>query len=165
MGKIGMLTGHRPQKIKSNAHQRVKAWIRKMMIMLRDEHDVTDWIWGGALGTDQWGAEIAQDLGLGTHAYLAFPRMENSWKKEETRNHFLQLVANSTTSKTLSKSFSYLAYFVRDKAMIDDADIGLSVFNGSPGGTEITLKYNREVGHIPMYIFNPDNGEVELYAP
>jgi uncharacterized phage-like protein YoqJ len=116
------------------------------------------------MGVDQWGARIALDLGCEVRAYLPFPNMEVKWNYD-TRKEFHYLLKASSSVKCYSDEFSNKAYWIRDKAMVDDADVCVSVWNGATnGGTYITTQYALTGAHKPMYRYNPDTGETISYG-
>lgn len=161
--KIGMFTGHRPNRLGGYSpcamHTRVKGWLHRVIA----ESGVRIWLWGGAMGVDQWGARTALDLGCEIRAYLPFPNMEQRWNYD-TRKEFHALVKASTKSDPLSPVFSHQAYWVRDKAMVDDANLCLSVWDGAPnGGTYLTTHYNLTQAKKPMYMYNPNTDESMEY--
>ncbi len=164
VGRRGMFTGHRPERIPEESVAQVKEWLRHTVESLAKEYDVFSWAWGGARGVDQWGARAAvENRFTVARAYLPFPDMQKRWDYD-TRKEFDSLIKHSSEVKIFSPEYSNKAYWLRDKAMVDDADVCVAVWDGNPhGGTYITVSYAINTCQKPTIVYNPVTHRVSLH--
>lgn len=164
VGRNGMFTGHRPERIPTASVDAVKEWLSHTVQSLAMEYDVFGWAWGGARGVDQWGARAVIDNNLTfARAYLPFPDMQKRWDYD-TRKEFDSLIKHSSEVKIFSPEYSNKAYWLRDKAMVDSADVCVAVWDGvKHGGTYITASYAINTCKKPTIVYNPVTHKVSLH--
>jgi uncharacterized phage-like protein YoqJ len=159
-------TGHRPNKLggydESNliAHY-VKKELTGLIVDAMDD-GYTRFIFGGALGVDTWAGEIVAQLkeqlydGITLELYSPFEGQEGNWP-DESKIRYYELMARCDKIVEVSEP-GYAAWkmIVRDKAMVDESDLVIAVWNGDEGnsGTGHTVAYARKVGK-PLFIIDP----------
>lgn len=140
------ITGHRPKRL-SVPEESIYQWVTEKL----KELECTEAISGMALGTDIIFAKAAMDLGVPLKCY--FPYKKKKYSKDE------KLISGYADGvKYFSESYvSNKCYFDRDRALVDDCDVLLAVFdnNGFWGGTAYTVQYaldnNRTIIFYPFY--------------
>lgn len=123
------VTGHRPERLKGQ-EKLVKEWAVEQLTRLHPSM-IYD---GMARGTDQIIATAAKELNIPIICCYPFPKKYYSptekWIMEGNHIAFV------------SNKYSKMAYFVRDRFMVDNADALLCVWDGvGGGGTFITRNY------------------------
>lgn len=139
------ITGHRPKRL-SVPEESIYQWVTEKLKELK----CTEAISGMALGTDIIFAKAAMDLGVPLKCY--FPYKKKRYSKDE------KLISDYADDiKYFSESYGNRCYFDRDRALVDDCDVLLAVFdnNGFWGGTAYTVQYaldnNRTIIFYPFY--------------
>lgn len=144
-------TGHRPDKLGGwSAETQVKARY-KVRLALHGEllfhiRQPTTAISGMALGVDQWAAELCVELGIPFTAAIPFEGQEKMWPRYQQRA-YSQLLAKASKIHTVSpgKPFSrreaVAALQRRNEWMVDNCDLLLAYWNGTPGGTANCVRY------------------------
>lgn len=123
------VTGHRPQRLKGQ-QEMIKEWATKQLIKFNPSA-VYD---GMASGVDQIVAVAAKNLDIPIVCCYPFPKNNfhpiQEWIMENNQVIFI------------SPAYSKQSYIIRDKYMVDHADILLCVWDGiAAGGTYQTYKY------------------------
>lgn len=146
-------TGHRPHKLSDPSA--VKLAIRQFLVTQHALHPDLLVISGGALGVDQFAADICIDLDIPFVFILPFPVtiMSARWPARST-SHLLWLIKHAVRSYITSHEFSMAAYQLRNEAMVDHCDLLCAVFNGSPGGTSNCVRYAQQVNK-PVHTISP----------
>lgn len=137
-------TGHRPQKLNGKM-ETVKLSIHSFLEQQQQKHKKLLIISGGALGVDQYVAEIALELHIPYVMILPFPVqvMAKKWN-EESRKHLKRLIKSSVKTFVIQKDFSFEGYQRRNEAMVDHCDLLCAVWNGTSGGTKNCIDYAKE---------------------
>ena len=136
-----MVTGHRPDKLGGYNENPISTAVQKTMIyflnMLKNKHNKIWCISGMALGTDQWFAQHAVDLGIPFTAAVPFDGQEKKWP-QESQNKYKILIEHAREQVIVSPG-EYAGWKMsqRNKWMIDNSDIAIVVYDpGSKvGGT------------------------------
>ena len=128
------VTGHRPERLKGQ-EKMIKEWAVEQLTRLQPSV-VYD---GMAQGTDQIVAIAAKELDIPIVCCYAFPRCGyhpvEEWIMEGNQVRFI------------CNEYSKQAYWLRDKFMVDAADVVLTVWDGKGGGgTFITRNYALQQG-------------------
>ncbi len=148
-------TGYRPQKMPfgfDEADSRCVDFKKR----LRDTIESLIWqgyqhfISGGALGMDMYAAEAVLELkkeypDILLEMVSPFDEQATKWAREYQRRHdalFEQADIVTATGHTYTKS----CMFVRNRYLVDNADLLLAAYDGQPGGTEMTIRYARKMG-------------------
>ncbi len=175
-------TGHRPTKLGGYNPNPMRTWVKAQMLdavnraitKFGETHEIVI-VWGGALGVDQWAAQLANHLGLRHVCIIPFWGFEKRWpwaSKEafgalcETTdiNLLRQLFDHDVHGNTAGvmpvhssddNEYNPAAYQTRNKMMVDVADAVIAVWDGSPGGTANCVNYAQ--GRKPIVRINPNN--------
>ena len=147
--KTACFTGHRPNKLKGYSPEDNKEllWeIYNCCEHLIKNEDVGVFINGLALGVDQWSAKIVLRLKKKyPHIKLtsAVPCKDHSSKwKVESKKEWQHIIDNSDkVVHTSEEEYTPYCMQVRNKYMVDNSDIVVSVWDGSSGGTKNCVDY------------------------
>lgn len=142
-----MVTGHRPQRLHGN-ESLVRAWFDEKIKELKPDECIS----GMAEGADQIWAECVIKAGIPLLAYL--PWLQDLKKMSAEKQDLLKQAASLNFT---SLEWSKQCYTIRDRAMVDDSDVVLVVWDGQKGGgTYYTMEYAKKKGK-EMYILNVSN--------
>lgn len=137
-------TGHRPVSMPCGYNEEhtwaleIKTRINNWLSLNKPKVVIS----GMAIGFDTWLAEEAINLGIEVHAYLPYLGQGNNWPKEASERYLNILCHPLVKIIYTSKDYSKASFHIRDRAMIDDADIILALWSGqTKGGTYETLEY------------------------
>lgn len=140
------VTGHRPNKLfpKSKFPYSVDNYAKllafaKESLKNADPKKVTI-LTGMALGWDMAIAEACCDLGIPFVAYVPCKGQESQWRPH-WQAKYLALLASAQEVKVLAEKYSVSAMYNRNKAMADDADVLLALWDGTEGGTGHCVNY------------------------
>lgn len=124
------LTGHRPQRLQGQEKE-IKTWLKNILHSF-GENNIC--ISGMAAGADQLFAYAA--IEENNKLWCAWPY----YKKNRDYAEYLEDHADNIIF--VNQDYSPDCYTVRNKFMVDQADIVLAVWDGKPwGGTYNTIKY------------------------
>lgn len=158
---IVAVTGHRPQKLgcgygASTVQDRVREELRGFL--RNSSPDSFEGISGMALGVDQWFAEICIELGIPFTAAIPFDGQENKWPLE-AQTHYHEILARAAVRHIVCPG-GYAPWKMqrRNEYMVDNCDVLLAVWDGSPGGTANCVKYAEQVG---KYVWRLDPKKME----
>lgn len=123
------ITGHRPQRLKGQQNL-IKKWAEMQLTSLHPSV-IYD---GMAQGADQIVALVAKQLNIPIICCYPFPRTQ--YHPTE------QYIMENNEVIFISPNYSKQSYWLRDKFMVDNADIVLSIWDGiRTGGTFLTVNY------------------------
>lgn len=126
-----MITGHRPERLKGRENE-VKIWITQQLEELHPSLAIN----GMAQGTDQIFAKIAKDKKI---------PLWNVYPYKRKMHPYEEMLNENETVIYFKDSYSKDSYILRDRYMVDNADIVLAVFDGIPaGGTWQTIEYAKK---------------------
>lgn len=158
-------TGHRPQDLggfdeKNIENVWVKTALAKCIRGFISHFQTTEWISGGALGVDQWAAEIVLWLKENERPDLKliimkpFTSQHAKWN-ERSQNRFLQ-ICDYADEVIICQPDPYAAWKMqyRNKEMVNRAKAVLSVWKGSDGGTGNCVAY-ANAKKRPIYRIDP----------
>lgn len=137
------MTGHRPNKLwgydtSKPQYDRLRAAINRAI----DELGATTLISGMALGLDQVAAEVAasrDDVKL--IAAVPFKGQESNWPASSQRA-YRNLIAKADEVVVVSPgAYSPSKMQIRNQWMVDNADVVLALWDGTPGGTGNCVSY------------------------
>lgn len=138
-------TGHRPDKLGGyNENNSTARWVKdQLSYHIRNQiiyGGFNRFIWGGALGVDQWAAfevlELKKEFPhIMLDLYQPFADMDIKWFDSSRRN-FKNLASQSDKIITVCEG-GYAAWKMqkRNEAMVDNSDLVIAVWDGSKGGT------------------------------
>lgn len=140
-------TGHRIIPAKSREPLRNR--VRDCCIYLIENHNVTDFIAGGALGFDTLAAMVILELkrhypNIKLHLYFPCTDQSSKWKFYDKK------IWDSI--KLMADDYRYISDMpyvagcmqLRNKAMVDASDYGIAYCTRNLGGTFSTIKYAKE---------------------
>lgn len=149
--KIAM-TGHRPEKIKSQAY--VRHLISDAFMRLQPEVVIQ----GMAAGVDLWSAKAAKDLGIPFWCI-------RPWAGHSPRKADILMYQGALQDAELIHNVSMFdkypgpyIYQRRNEFMVDHADLVFAVWDGSKGGTYNCLMYAEKQGK-QIYRLDPNTQE------
>ncbi len=171
MIKTVCFTGHRPQKIGGFDENNPIAHYIKITLQYEIEETIkrgyTRFIFGGALGVDTWAGEIVAKLkeiyreygtDLTLELYSPFEGQEGNWFDESKIRYYNLMFECDNIVEVSEPGYAAWKMIVRDKAMVDAADLVIAVWNGDLGrsGTGHTVSYARKQKK-EMIIIDPRN--------
>lgn len=140
---IVMTTGHRPQRLQGKEKE-ISEWYAATLASLQPEVCIS----GMAAGADTLFALAAIDAGRILWCYYPYLRPSHDGQEEYIREY-------ASKRWAAFKTFSRESYSIRDKAMVDDSDVVLAVYDGKPaGGTYATIEYAKSKGKQIIYFPN-----------
>ena len=141
-------TGHRPEKIADPDF--VKARLRETILSaLKDGY--TDFISGMARGVDLWAAEAVLSLrgeGRPVRLICAYPFPGHSAES-------LPVSEKADEVYDICPTFFKAGFHLRNRWMVDRSGAVIAVFNGSRGGTKLTVDYALSLGRR-FYWISPE---------
>ena len=147
-------SGHRPEKLpwgEDESDPRCAALKIRLEQELRKlcEAGCLRYLCGMARGTDLYYLEALLKLRaaypLTVEAVVPCPSQSDSWPREEQLRYLRALGACDRTT-VLEEKYSDGCMLRRNRYMVEHANILLTVFDGSPGGTAATVRYARSRG-------------------
>lgn len=151
------VTGHRPAALggyilPNPIYNIVCQQTEKIFRELKPDKLIT----GMCIGYDQWAANIAIKLGIPFIAAVPFEGQENKWLEKDRRiYHKLLSKAQEIVYVSLPGYSSYKMQ-LRNEWIVNNCDILVGVFNGSPGGTANCIKYAQSIKKdSEIIIINP----------
>lgn len=155
------VTGHRPNKLFGyNLHD--KRWInlgwlmRAFILSKHNEYsEKITCISGMALGADQLFALVAlklRDQGFDIKVVAALPcKNQNIWADDR----YWRYIMKKADEKVYVSKGTYTPWCMqkRNEYMVDNSDILLAVWDGSPGGTANCIKYAKKVNKDVVNIY------------
>ena len=144
------ITGHRPSKlfgydIHSSLYDTLRTEISKRLVALCDKFQEICCISGCALGTDTIFIEECQklvDAGYKIHIKLAIPcrNHDKCWSLDD-RQRFKEMVTKYDHHYVVNGPYITTCLQLRNRYMVDNSDLVLAVWDGSPSGTGNCVKY------------------------
>lgn len=161
--KCCAFTGHRPDKLGGyNESTDLNIWVKRslMQTIIKCYHafEITKWISGGALGIDQWAAEIVlylkinQGYPFNLTIMRPHPSYHSKWP-ETSQNRFLKICDDADEVIDLQpEPYASWKLLYRNKEMVKNSNLIIAVWNGSDGGTAHCVKqailYKRPIVRI-----------------
>ena len=143
-------TGHRPEKLPWGSDETdprcvaLKRQIREAVAQAAAD-GVDTFLCGMARGCDFYFAEAVLEQGLHLEAYLPCPSQADRWS-EADRTRYQRLLERCAAVYMVEPAYSDGCMLRRNRAMIRRADCVLTVWDGSPGGTQSAIGYARYLG-------------------
>lgn len=142
------ITGHRPDAfIQSHyTENRLSLIVGGTIATFQREYgDDLIFNLGGAVGADQWVGDACIEQGVKFHLYLPMlPEVQSKyWSSVQQSNLEKQMAAAAgVTIYDPSGKYDVATYHMRDRKMVDNADIVVAFWVGKKkGGTYNTMKY------------------------
>lgn len=148
-------TGHRPEKLPWGGNendarcQALKTQLARAVEAAVGE-GVDTFLCGMARGCDFYFAEavlerMALDPKIRLEAYLPCPSQPDRWEAAD-RERYRRLLVECSAVYMVEPEYSDGCMLRRNQAMVDRADLLLTVWDGSPGGTQAAIRYARRRG-------------------
>lgn len=158
-------TGHRPQNLPFRFDEtderclRLKAELRKLIVQMVEQKNVTHFISGMALGIDIYAAEMVLDLKtdfpfITLECALPCETQAARWS-ERYRNRYFKIVEQCDKETLLQTHYTPDCMQKRNRYMVEHADFVLAVWDGSPGGTGMTVNYAHFLNKV-VWTLNPN---------
>ena len=136
-----MVTGHRPERLRGQEKE-VSAGMATLIAELKPDKAIS----GMAAGADQIWAIAALDGGIPLYCYFPYPRQKYHPQEE-------YIMERAAGKRNICSEYSPQSYYLRDKAMVDDSDVVIAVWDGvKSGGTWKTIEYAKSQGKDIRYI-------------
>ncbi len=100
---------------------------------------------GGAIGFDTMAARSVLEARrrhphIRLELYLPFPEQDRHWALSD-REVFLQILEQADGHRYLCPHYHSGAYHIRNRALVEGADVCVSYYTGGGGGTAFTVKH------------------------
>jgi uncharacterized phage-like protein YoqJ len=150
LNKTACFTGHRPQKCggfdeRNPIADNIKAkLIYEIEVLIQKGY--INFISGGALGVDQWAAQIVIDLKekypqIKLIMARPFPSQDSKWFKK-SQDHFKYLCEKSDQVIDVNLDpYSAWKMQARNEYMINSSSVVIAVFDGTSGGTANAVNF------------------------
>jgi uncharacterized phage-like protein YoqJ len=139
-------TGHRPDKLGGYDEESHLKLVRLAYEYIAEDPECRFVITGGALGWDQALARAAYTAGIRFAMYLPFDGFDSKWPTD-SRKYLEWLCKCADEVKYISPpGYEVWKMNQRNKAMVNDADLVLALWNNTPGGTSNCISYAMKVG-------------------
>ena len=155
---ICAFTGHRPQRLPWGNREedpRCAALKQQMEAVLEQVVDrgCTTFLCGMARGCDTYFAEAVLRRGLSLEAVLPCPEQADLWS-EADRLRYRKLLLNCSAIHVLEDAYSEGCMLRRNRSMVEMADLLITVYDGTGGGTGSTVDYAKQQGLeiIPVWL-------------
>lgn len=165
-------TGYRPEKMPFRENSRDTRYLAFRTTLNRVinrliERNCTRFISGVARGFDTWAAEDIlalrkQNPKLTLECAIPFPGQADMWKKSEQRRRY-RILTSADYSVITSDHYSDACFFIRNRYMVDRADVVVCAFNGQSGGTAYTVEYALKQNKIVIQI-DPETNAVSIIS-
>lgn len=143
-------TGHRPQRLpwgdreEDPRCQALKVLIAKA-VERAAQRGCTEFMCGMARGCDTWFAEAVLARGCHLIAMLPCPGQADRWLKKDVAR-YEELLQRCSEVVVLEDCYSNGCMLRRNRAMIERADMLISVYDGCGGGTANAVSYAKARG-------------------
>ena len=156
MEKTCCFTGHRPRKLPFGSDEtdercvKLKNTLYAKARELIENEGVTKFISGLALGVDTFAAEAVLLLKeefpeIILEAAIPCEDQPAFWKTSD-RTRYYKIAERCDISTVLQKRYTNGCMQKRNRYMVDNSDIVIAVWDGSSGGTELTVRYAEKTG-------------------
>lgn len=142
---IWTVTGHRPNKLGGYGSHISSNLVKfaKQQIQLFGIEEMNN---GLAIGWDMACGIACIELGIPFSGYIPFIGQENRWSDKD-KSIYNQLVSAAKEIIIISPEDTIKAFHDRNRAMVDDCEAVLALYNGEPrGGTYTCVRYAVEQG-------------------
>jgi uncharacterized phage-like protein YoqJ len=149
------VTGHRPNKIGGfYPNNGVRRWIRdeirRHLLDLKPSKTIS----GMAIGADQDFVAVCIELKIPFVAAVPFEGQESTWPEHAQKEYKMLLELADEVVYVCAPGYSPEKMQTRNCYIVDNSDVMLAVYDGTPGGTANTVNYANEVGKKLIFI-NP----------
>jgi uncharacterized phage-like protein YoqJ len=136
-------TGHRPEKLGGHSY-RLDGRLIGLAVAYLNEVEPERIISGMALGWDTAWAAAAYVLGVPFTAAIPFEGQESRWPAD-LQQRYREILAKATEVVVVSHGgYSSTAMEMRNRWMVDRADLIAALWDGSSGGTGNCIRYAKK---------------------
>lgn len=163
-------TGYRPEKMPFQESRKDKQYLAFRAVLSRVISRLAAlggnyFISGVARGFDTWVAEEILELRkknrhIRLECAIPFPGQADSWEKADRKQRYKILTATDE-SVIVSERYSRECFFIRNRYMVDKADVVVCAFNGKSKGTAYTVDYALKRHKIVIQI-DPETNVVSM---
>lgn len=143
------VTGHRPDKLggwESFNFDRLTQFAEKHIRELTDKHSVDSWFIGMALGWDMACAQACANLGIPYFATIPMIDQPKMWRSADTEK-WTELCRRSRRVIIVSDpGYDSTKMMIRNRYMVNRSQMGLSLWDGSKGGTGNCVAHAKSLG-------------------
>lgn len=148
------VTGHRPDKLGGYNATRNFQLLREHMKLEIVKHPDPILISGCALGIDQIWMEAGLELGINVIAAIPFVGYDSKWPQRSRTTYAALLKQCNEIVHVCEPGYDPAKLQRRNVWMVDNSDLLIAYWNGTPGGTANCLQYAASKGKQAI-IFNP----------
>ena len=169
---IVAFTGYRPEKMpfKESGKDKLYTQFRIRQLQVIEwliERGCTDFISGVAMGFDTWAAEDIllikkKNPTVTLECAIPFSGQADRWSREDQKRRY-KIIYKANSSVIISQNYSYDCFFVRNRYMVDKADVVVCAYNGQKGGTQYTVDYALKQNKIVIQI-DPATSAVSILS-
>lgn len=161
--KTCCFTGHRAEKLPwkhNETDPRCRMLKKQLSDVLRSLYDsgCRHFICGMATGCDMYFGEAVVSLrserdDVTLEGAVPFEGQSDKWD-EATRRRYFRLAEECDRLTVLHSCYTPDCMMDRNRYMVDNADVLVAAYNGSPGGTQATMLYamrrQRQIIEVPV---------------
>lgn len=156
---IAGVTGHRPDKLGGYYANPIADFVRDSLRSTFRRIKPTHIIVGMALGTDQYAARIAIELGIPFIAAVPFVGQELAWPNPDQRAEYHELLEQASVVHVVSRGgFTRAKMHVRNRWIVDSSDVLVAVLDTTAdnrkSGTLACMQYAIRKG-LPIEHIDP----------
>lgn len=142
------VTGHRPDKLGGYENDAAHRAIRRHMRAFLEEAPDGELflISGGALGIDQFWMEVGLHMDLPVIAALPFKGYDSRWPRASRERYQKLLDKCYEVQYICEPGYEARKLQTRNEWMVDNCDVLVAYWNGTPGGTNNCVEYAVHVG-------------------
>ena len=154
-------TGYRPQKMIfgfDESDPRCVEFKARLHSTIEDMigQGYAHFISGGAMGMDMFAAEAVMDLKekypwIILEMVSPFDGQADNWEPEYQERH-ARLFAEADIVTAICHKYTKACMFIRNRYLVDNADLLLAAYDGQPGGTAMTVAYAHDLDIPVQYI-------------
>jgi uncharacterized phage-like protein YoqJ len=150
---IVAFTGHRPKNLAGGITFPIREYENVIKVEIRTALNqiqygrIVGTISGMALGVDQWAAEVSMELTIPVVAAVPCLGQDGLWSDKQ-KAHYNELLKRCVVFTVTPGPYAAWKMHVRNKWMVDRADILIAVYDGrKEGGTAECYKYAEQTAN------------------
>ena len=152
---IVAFTAHRPNKLGGyNLPNPTYIYVCQQIEKILKELNPEKVISGMALGGDQWAANIAIKFNIPFIAAIPFEGQEKAWPEASQKTYHRLLSKAAKKVIVCEGEYARNKMQVRNEWMVNNSDILIGIWDGTPGGTGNCINYAKSINKKIIYI-NP----------
>ena len=171
MGTVAF-TGYRPNKLPFAEDKKDELYVafRKKLRQVIDrlvERGYTDYISGIAMGFDTWVAEDVIEIkksnpDIRLECAIPCPNQDKNWSIGDKLRR-KKILHRANCKPVICEQYSSDCFHIRNRYMVDKADVVVCCYDGQRGGTAYTVDYALKADNIVIQI-NPKTSAVTIIS-